>query len=153
QSTMRFSLITVAVLAATGEARAQLDTNPPLQNVMLLVDTSGSMEFSNDGSPVQCEHVDSSLSSTVAPQGPSQKSRWMQLVEVLTGDVNSPGCYTQDRRSNEFRDEYKLGSALPYDYNYHVPYHRILSGSGATACTMGAGDIDPNPFAWGTTPF
>ena len=132
-------------------AHAQIDTNPPLQNVMLLVDTSGSMEYASDGSKVSCGDVDPTLPSE--PIGPSQKSRWTQLVEVLTGDVQQFSCYTQDRRSSAFQQEYKIGGVNSYDYNYHVPYHRILSGAGASRCTVGAGVVDPNPFLWGSTPF
>jgi type IV pilus assembly protein PilY1 len=139
--------------ARLATANAQIDTNPPLQNVMLLVDTSGSMEFAVDGSKVTCDQVDSSLSST-EPKGASTKSRWTQLVEVLTGDVQDYSCLAQDRAGAAFRAEYKLGSADAYDFNYHLPYHRILSGTSlAGQCTVGPGIADTNPFSWGTTPF
>jgi len=144
-------LFAVASLVTAKRAAAQVDTNPVTQNVLLLVDTSGSMEFANDGSNVQCAEVDGSLSTVTNPKGPSQKSRWTQLVEVLTGDVTNYACYSQDRSSAAFLNEYTLGTSKPYDYNYHVPYHRILSG--ATECTIGAGIPDANPFAWGATPF
>jgi type IV pilus assembly protein PilY1 len=147
------ALSAFAALLVTRNARAQLDTNPPLQNVMLLVDSSGSMEFADDGSVVQCDETDTSLSSTIAPKGPSQKSRWTQLIEVLTGDINNPQCYTQDRSSTDFRTEYALNTVDPYDFNYHVPYHRILSVTGGFKCTVGAGVLDSDPFAWGSTPF
>jgi type IV pilus assembly protein PilY1 len=132
-------------------AAAQVDTNPPLQNVMLLVDTSGSMEYAPDGKKVTCDQVDASLKNE--KQGTSEKNRWTQLVEVLTGDVADFSCYTQDRTSDAFRDEYNLSGSNAADYNYHVPNHRILSGTGASACTIGRGVLDPNPFLWGTTPF
>jgi len=137
-----------AAAAAARTASGQIDTNPPLQNVMLLVDTSGSMEYASDGSNVTCDQVDASLPNE--PKGAPTKSRWTQVVEVLTGDVQNYSCYTQDRRSNAFREEYKLANVNSYDHNYHVPYHRILS---ATGCTVGAGVADANPFLWGTTPF
>jgi len=143
-----------ALCAATAIARpvhAQIDTNPPLQNVMLLVDTSGSMEYASNGAKVSCDEVDASLPSE--PKGASQKTRWTQLVEVLTGDVQQFSCYSQDRRSGAFASEYQIGGINPYDYKYQVPYHRIVSGSGASRCTVGAGVLDPNPFSWGTTPF
>jgi type IV pilus assembly protein PilY1 len=145
--------VVLAGVAVAKDAGAQIDTNPPLQNVMLLVDSSGSMEYANDGTPVTCDEVDPSLPASIAPKGPSQKTRWMQLVEVLTGDVKDPECYSEDRGSTAFKNEFTLGTAVPYDFNYHVPYHRFLSGSGASACTIGAGVVDPNPFAWGATPF
>ena len=142
----------LALLTASGPANAQIDTNPPLQNVMLLVDTSGSMEYANDGSKVACDQVDATL--TGETKATSQKTRWTQLVEVLTGDVTNYSCYTQDRSSTAFRDEFRLGGNNSYDYNYHVPYHRIVSGTGAAGlCTIGAGVVDANPFLWGTTPW
>jgi len=78
-------VLALASLSIAGSARAQIDTNPPLQNVMLLVDTSGSMEFAPDGSKVTCAQVDATLSSE--PKGTSPEESWTQLVEVLTGDV------------------------------------------------------------------
>jgi type IV pilus assembly protein PilY1 len=143
-------LVTLASVTIAGRASAQIDTSPPLQDVLLLVDTSGSMEFASDGSKITCDQVDASL--TGETKGPSQKSRWTQLIEVLTGDVQDYSCYTQDRRSTAFRNEYQLGTADAVDFNYHVPYHRILSGTTAP-CTVGAGTADPNAFAWGSKPF
>jgi type IV pilus assembly protein PilY1 len=149
------ALMTLAALGhvtASRTAGAQIDTNPPLQNVMLLVDTSGSMEYATDGSKVACDQVDATL--TTETKAASQKNRWTQLVEVLTGDVTNYSCYTQDRSSVAFRDEFRLGGIDSYDYTYHVPYHRILSGTGGTGlCTIGAGTVDANPFLWGTTPW
>src|SRR5262249_18497185 len=86
------------VIASAGSARAQLDVNPPLPDIMLLVDTSGSMEFNLDGSKVTCDYADSETT------GASQKSRWTQLVEVMTGDVLSYRCYSQDRTTTAFHD-------------------------------------------------
>ncbi|HKQ69075.1 MAG TPA: PilC/PilY family type IV pilus protein [Polyangiaceae bacterium] len=135
-----------------GEAMAQLDTNPPLQNVMLLVDTSGSMAFANDGSKVRCAEVDATLAEE--PKGTSQKDRWTQLVEVLTGDVQGFNCYAQDRASAAFHDEFAMNGNDSYDFNYHVPYHRILSGAASSnSCTIAPGILPASPLAWGTTPF
>ena len=91
--------------ASRAEAQTLLDTNPPLQNVMLLVDTSGSMEFATDGTKVTCDRKDVALTSEPATVATAlaQKNRWFQLVEVLTGDVTDPGCYTQDRTSTRSR--------------------------------------------------
>jgi type IV pilus assembly protein PilY1 len=137
---------------ASNEAGAQVDSNQPLPNIMLLVDTSGSMEYAVDGSKIACDQVDATL--TTETKAASQKNRWTQLVEVLTGDVADYSCYTQDRNSTAFRDEFRLGGIDSYDYKYHVPYHRIVSGTSATGlCTIGAGVVDANPFLWGTTPW
>src|SRR5690349_22595251 len=97
-------LVTFASVTIAGGAAAQIDTNPPLQNVLLLVDTSGSMEFAPDGTKVSCDQVDATLSGE--PKAASQKNRWTQLVEVLTGDVQDYSCFTQDRRGTAFRNEY-----------------------------------------------
>jgi type IV pilus assembly protein PilY1 len=137
---------------ASSEASAQVDSNPPLPNIMLLVDTSGSMEYAADGTKVACDQVDATL--TTETKATSQKTRWTQLVEVLTGDVSDYSCYTQDRGSTTFRDEFRLAGIDSYDYKYHVPYHRIVSGTSASGlCTIGAGVVDTNPFLWGTTPW
>ena len=59
-------------------ASAQVDVNPPLPNVLLLVDTSGSMEYMATGAlPTNC---------TVG--GVSDLNRWATLVSVLTGTIN-----------------------------------------------------------------
>ena len=139
--------ITGASLLVAHRASAQLDVNPPLPNVLLLVDTSGSMEYATDGTSIKCDYADSEAT------GASQKDRWTQLIEVLTGDVQNYKCYSQDRRTTAFRDEFRVSTVDPYDYNYTVPYHRILSGTSGKDCTIAPGTQDTNSFAWGTTPF
>ena len=145
----------VVPIAVGGTAAAQTaDVSPPLPNVLLLVDTSGSMEYNIDGSKVQCKYVDASLSGEPAPgeTSPPQKSRWTQLVEVMTGTIDEYHCYTQDRRTNAFRQEFKLGASDAADYNYVVPYHRFLSGD-AAVCTIGPGTADADPYKWPAAPF
>lgn len=141
----------LGAMTLSGVARAQVDIEPPLPNVLLLVDTSGSMDYKIDGSKVACTHVDPSLTGEPTNYN-SEKSRWTQLVEVLTGDVQNYSCYSQDRSSLAFLQEYSLGagSIEPYDKGYHVPYHRILSNG----CTIGPGTLSmSDAFEWGTTPF
>lgn len=140
----------MALVARNGSA--QVDIEPPLPNVLLLVDTSGSMDYKIDGSKVACPNRDPSL--TAEPTGVlAEKSRWTQLIEVLTGDVQNYSCYSQDRSSPSFIQEYSLGTSPsfePYDKGYHVPYHRILSNG----CTIGPGTVvATNAFDWGTDPF
>ncbi|MEZ4227855.1 MAG: PilC/PilY family type IV pilus protein [Polyangiaceae bacterium] len=115
-------------LTLAAPVQAQVDVNPPLPNVMFLVDTSGSMEYL----------ASSTTFPTCNPTGSnSQKSRWTDLVEVMTGSVQNYRCYAQSRSSSAFADEYRLpGLPQIYDYQYTNPYHRILSGT----CTPG-----PNP--------
>jgi type IV pilus assembly protein PilY1 len=124
---------------------AQLDIAPPLPNVMLLVDTSGSMEFKTDGSNVACNPGNTAL--------PNEKSRWINVVEVLTGTFNGYSCESLDRVSDTFKTgEYQLvtGTA-PYDWRYPIPYHRPLS-KGNIGCAAGPGTLPgvspTNPFMW-----
>jgi type IV pilus assembly protein PilY1 len=121
-------------------AHAQADLNPPLPNVLLLVDTSGSMEFQTDGSPVTCNP-----GNTAAV---NDKSRWVDLVEVLTGTIKDYSCESINRQdaSVGFRDgEYALDGD-PYDFRYPIPYHRPLSGG----CAPAPGVQSSNPFIYPT---
>ncbi|MCC6528555.1 MAG: hypothetical protein IT373_38265 [Polyangiaceae bacterium] len=119
---------------AAPSALAQQDINPPLPNVLLLVDTSGSMEYMPDGSlPANC-----------TPGATSDENRWTTLVEVLTGTVKNRSCYRQSRFSTPFINEYGIGGEAPYDKNYFLPFHRILSNN----CTLGPGTLPANAFDW-----
>ncbi|HSN99014.1 MAG TPA: hypothetical protein VLS89_12035, partial [Candidatus Nanopelagicales bacterium] len=82
-------LLTVggAALLALGAApaRAQLDLEPPAPNVLLLLDTSGSMERTVAGALPACDPL-----GPVLPE--AQRSRWTNLVEALTGAVAGFSC-------------------------------------------------------------
>ena len=124
------SALAVALVSNTG--RAQVDVNPPLPNVLLLVDTSGSMEYKSSGAEYP----------SCVPEGTSEKSRWVELLEVLTGSIQNYSCQAVDRSSSDFVTEYSLSGNRPYDYGYINPYHRPLSG----ACTPGPGVLPLNAF-------
>lgn len=126
-----------SLLTFTHQGKAQ-DPEPLTKapNVLFIVDTSGSMEYLTgveeaDGKRVEpiCDpHTD----------GVSQKSRWIDLIEVLGGTIGNYRCETVDRRSQAFFDEYTLPSnVLPPDANYRTAYHRPMSG----ACRIGPGTI------------
>src|SRR6188474_3484885 len=87
-------------LGATSSTWAQTDIAPPLPNVLLLVDTSGSMEFKADGSTVTC--------NPGRPDLTNERSRWINVVEVLTGTINDYSCDSLSRLSDPFKNEYKL---------------------------------------------
>ncbi len=137
----RFATV-LAVGASLGasHAWAQADLNPPLPNVLLLVDTSGSMEYQTDGSAVTCNPGNTA--------GVNDKSRWIDLVEVLTGTIDNYSCQQIDRTDPGvgFRTgEYALGGD-PYDFRYPIPYHRPLSNG----CAAGPGTQSTNPFIYPT---
>jgi type IV pilus assembly protein PilY1 len=141
-SRLAASLLTaLAAIATPRAASAQADVNPPLPNVLLLVDTSGSMEYESS----------SNRFPTCDPDGTqaSEKSRWIELVEVLSGSIQDYRCAALDRSSAAFRDEYQISSVDPYDWGYKNPYHRPLSGT----CTPGPGNLPSNPYAWSEIAF
>jgi type IV pilus assembly protein PilY1 len=131
----------LAALGATSSAWGQTDIAPPLPNVLLLVDTSGSMEFKADASTVTC--------NPGRPDLTNERSRWISVVEVLTGTINDYSCDALSRLSDPFKNEYKLAGAVPYDWRYPIPYHRPLS-SGTLGCGPGRGTLPgaTNPFLW-----
>ena len=123
------ALVALAVSATPRTVRAQADINPPLPNVLLLVDTSGSMEYQANGDAVTCNPASTSAVN--------HKSRWIDVVEVLTGTIDNYSCQSIDRTDSSaggFKTgEYSLGGLPPYDYRYPIPYHRPLSNGCATA--------------------
>ncbi len=122
-----------------GNAAAQSDVERPLPNVMLLVDTSGSMEFrSADNELPTCNPGD--------PNATNERSRWIDLVEVMTGTLSGYSCFAQDRSSDAFRDEYTINNVAPYDFGYVNPFNRAISNG----CTVGPGVLpDVNaPHQW-----
>src|SRR5205085_5680090 len=89
-----------AVIAATSarDARAQSagTTNTPIPNVLLLIDTSGSMERMPDNSlPIENHDPAGAPGATLAtgpfnacqPGVESNPNRWGMLVQALTGNM------------------------------------------------------------------
>lgn len=117
-----------ASLLAPAWASAQVvsaDIAPPPPNVLLLVDSSGSMDYKTGSNEFPICSYDG-----VTPTGQaSERSRWIDLVEVLTGSIDSYACQKLNRSSSLFIDEYRLGGSRPYDALYPNPYHRPVSGT------------------------
>ncbi len=130
-------LFAAAPAAAADQA---VDVNPPLPNVMLLVDTSGSMEYRSSTSSATAQFPNCNIS------GSSEKSRWIELVEVLTGSVPSSDyhCEKIERTGSSFHDKYSLGGNNPTDYLYSTPHHRIVS----SACAPRPGTLPSNAYDW-----
>lgn len=136
-------LACAALLTRASSSFAQSDTNPPMTNTLLLVDTSGSMEYksSNNAFPA-CRYDANGL--VASPPTTSEKSRWTDLIEVLTGSIVGYDCQTLDRGSTAFKNEYKIsnsnmGANSPYDFLYSNAYHRPMS----TGCVVGPGSLNP----------
>lgn len=126
-----------ALSLGSGHAEAQADISPAPPNILLLVDTSGSMDYkTSSNSFPACRYA--GATTTTTPALASERSRWIDLVEVLTGSINNYDCQRLDRNSAGFRSEYKLGSSAPYDALYANPYHRPASGG----CVAGPGTLD-----------
>ncbi len=122
-----------AALCTSGVALAQLDTNPPLPNVILALDSSGSMNrMANGNLPATCDPKASANSDL---------NKWHTLQTVLTGTVNNRGCYALDRSTGNFWNEFSLQSKDPYDYGYALPFYRLVSNN----CVIGAGTL-PTPI-------
>lgn len=115
-------------------------------NVLLIVDTSGSMEYEAG--------LDSYPTCNPESTG-SERSRWIDLVEVLTGTINDYSCEAIDRASSKFTGLYRLpameggpASLNPPDYDYRNPYHRPLSGACALTPNVPAQSGLANAFDW-----
>jgi type IV pilus assembly protein PilY1 len=129
------SLAALTILASASFANAQLDVNPPLPNVLLLIDSSGSMELMAAG------QLPDKSSAACIPGTATPLNRWATLLTVLTGTIQGFSCYAQDRASTEFLNEYTLpGNVQPIDYKYYLPFHRVLSNG----CTYGPGTAGAN---------
>ena len=144
-----FAVAPAIALALWGGAAAaqQLDTNPPLPDVLLLLDNSGSMERMIDGNTPEtdpnvltpsgtnaCNCVDNG--PAVAPTcnwtgTPPAANRWNIVQQALTGSLQSGfGCVAMPRgagATHTFGSEYAIDGIAPYDANYYLPFHRMVA--------------------------
>jgi type IV pilus assembly protein PilY1 len=134
-----------ASFIATRDVHAQT-TQKPMPNVLLLVDTSGSMERMTDNSlpSANVGVTAGGLQNICNPGTESNPNRWGMLVQALTGNMQPYfSCAAMDRSAGAagaaFRNEYKINGVVPYDTDYFLPYHRPLTGSSAnlTTCALG----------------
>src|SRR5687767_13717329 len=99
--TTRFvAFTTLALGALCPELVVAQELSTPQPNVMLLVDTSGSMEYLSSSTDFPA------CDPTSNDQEDNERSRWIELVEVLTGTIDDYRCAAIDRRSSAFRNEY-----------------------------------------------
>ncbi|MDB4939002.1 MAG: Type fimbrial biosis protein PilY1 [Labilithrix sp.] len=135
------------LLCMSTHANAQIagTTARPLPNVMLLVDTSGSMERMPDNSlpatnrkPGGGTLLAPATLNQCDPGVGSNPNRWGMLLQALTGNMQPYySCRALDRSKPEFKNEFQINAKPVYDGDYYLPYHRPLSGAtAATACTF-----------------
>ncbi len=133
----------------TSAPKVKNTANPPLPNVFLLVDTSGSMESMINGSDSAnnadpgCGGLPSACSVTGTTGGAATcANRWGTLLQSLTGEFsNGYRCWTDDRNgatTSSFALEYQINGNLPYDYGYYLPYHRpVAQDDSGNNCAYG----------------
>jgi len=149
-------VVAPALIALTFSLGAAAEAQSP--NVLLLVDTSGSMEYL----PGKAAFPECSLASGGLPATANdQKSRWIELQQALVGQpVDSTSgaalaykCFKQSRSTSQFRDEFGLDGRPPYDFDFTNPFHRIL---GPGNCVFGVNQTQystlvltgGNAFSW-----
>ena len=104
--------LTLSVLPSAAHAQSALaDTLAVKPVVMLLVDTSGSMERMPDSSG--CVECLPTCTNTAADS--TQKNRWAVTLEALTGTFNNFRCV--ERARSTYTGQYDVGYFLPhYDF-------------------------------------
>jgi len=144
----------VALVLAGADARAQqFDLNPPLPDVLLLVDNSGSMERMVDGTLPEDNAANAcDVSNCVVANGTPPvttctlatrasplaqfppPNRWNNVLQALTGSpANGYHCIAMPRAAGStFATEYAINGASPYDTGYYLPYHRAVAMDPAT---------------------
>lgn len=106
-----------ASVDAGGASDGQVVISPkPL--LMLVIDTSGSMEWKPDCvcTTHACEEC---LPACNGDPATDEKNRWAEMLEALTGTWDSFECTAIDRDAEEFT----------FDFGYQIPHHRLPVGS------------------------
>jgi type IV pilus assembly protein PilY1 len=144
--------LAVAVASVAPAARAQQAEDPIPPDVLLLLDTSGSMEdLIDDRRQAQLNNPDPNRSAAlptctygpndVTPRGssPDLPNRWGTAVQSLTGTVKPYFACARTPRDigSAFDAEYTINGATPYDRGYFIPFHRPVSVSGGVPCVLG----------------
>lgn len=125
----------LALLALPATALGQqLDTNPPIPNVLILLDNSGSMDREVDGglpedtpaNNCNCNAV-TGVCNWSAP--PAEVNRWGTVQQAMTGTLaNGYNCASMPRTAGSvFAQEYSINGNAPYDLNYYINFHRMIA--------------------------
>lgn len=172
------SALVVGILLAPASNAFAEDTQYSPPDVLLLIDSSGSMgrtTFRENattwalpacgtwGTPktvsIDATSAHDSGGTWTAPD------RWSTLVKVLTGTVKGMACVSQSRSDLRFKQEFRLGvhpdtGEDPIDARnggYHIPYNRIVARQDGVSCTPAPSWSDPvrqklvsNALSWPT---
>jgi type IV pilus assembly protein PilY1 len=138
-----------ATLACSASAQtAKTLAAPPIPNVLLLIDNSGSMENMIDGTTPEANTFSGSDRCTLSPGVttgallPSTPNRWGTLLQAMTGTfAQGYYCYAETRNgaaSTPFPREYQINGVAPYDFGYALPYHRpVAQTTSGDYCSWG----------------
>lgn len=100
-----------------------IDVRDIRPDVVLLLDTSGSMEWKHDN------YTYPNCTGQYRPNSPDEKNRWIDIVEILTGTFNNYACRVE-RRDDPRR----------IDYGYFIPHFRPI-------CVGYYHEGDPLPYS------
>ncbi len=118
-------LLTVLGVFSPRGAFAQTDVRLIRPDVMILLDSSGSMEWRIDSTDSMCTGVDGGVCDvcsngaqicSVSCPAIESHNRWTTAVEVLTGSIVNFTCIQTNRTD-----------PTQYDYLYPIPFHQPLS--------------------------
>ena len=143
------------------DANAQQSPEYMPSDVLLLIDTSGSMSYTTVREPgdetryglPRCGDYDApdlaskskrmtfEVGAYFADGLPTPADRWAILVNAFTGTITNPSCSSHNRSSASFMQEFGLGNTpgttALYDSDYHLPFNRIVAtnSTGTQKCT------------------
>ncbi|MBL8601859.1 MAG: PQQ-binding-like beta-propeller repeat protein [Myxococcales bacterium] len=148
------------VLGAASESHAQVDVRLIRPNIMVLLDTSGSMEWnattqdstnacSNAPDGAACNRCPSNPAVSIcAPGCTDNRTRWSTALEVLTGSIQNYSCVEQARNDTTAAD-------LLYPIPHHLPLSNgvPLFRSGAQQFNDGILDVYADRVRFGLMTF
>jgi type IV pilus assembly protein PilY1 len=127
--------LALALVIGASHAHAQSGGDPDLRNlepfVMVIVDTSGSMERKvacTCTTPGCAECLPTCPVTETAPP-PDERNRWSYVLEALTGRFTDFRCNALARTS---------ANGATYDVGYYLPYHQPWHCASGSACTYPA---------------
>ncbi len=124
------ALLGASVSLPAAAQSGPLDANSVRPAVMLMVDTSGSMErLPDDGSNPLCDScVPSCTGDTLVDR--NNKTRWALTIEALTGTIQDYTCVSEDRSSGSY-------VSTDYDYGYYLPHINFNPSNSLVQATDG----------------